>query len=147
MDFQPDGALRDIYVLDTTLDDWDVAFRFLVDSYAHQLTSGNPEQAFPASASDVFHQQETGHRMSLHLDVGGVLVNCHFFSPDEIELDLDPSDVSNQETYQSVLRLVMGLAAAVGKRAILTHENTQEAVILAYEPASGTTQVFPPHTL
>jgi hypothetical protein len=70
----------------------------------------------------------------LALDVAGVQVNCHFFTAEEIELDLDPREVVDEESFQAVTALLLELGRLLGKRSILTYENSQDALVLEYVP-------------
>jgi hypothetical protein len=46
-EFYRDGSLRDIYVLDTQLQDWDAAANFIARRYRFKFTGGWQEATFP----------------------------------------------------------------------------------------------------
>ena len=70
----------------------------------------------------------------LSVNVGGVLLNTHFFSLEEIEFDLDPQEVDSEERFGSLLSFLAGCGRATGKTAIVTCENLPQKVILRYHP-------------
>jgi hypothetical protein len=54
----------------------------------------------PEDPAMIFEQGE--HRpVLLRIFLDGIQINCHFSSPGEIELDLDPEEVGTQEDFVS----------------------------------------------
>jgi len=64
-------------------------------------------------------------------------VNCHFFTREEIELDIEPSEVDSEARCLSLLAFIKGIAERVGKDVIMTPENMQETVLLRYRAGEG----------
>ena len=64
--------------------------------------------------------------LSDSVEAGGALlpVNCHFFTAEEIELDLDPTEVLDERSLQPVTALLVELGRLLGKRVILSYENS-----------------------
>jgi hypothetical protein len=133
-DFEWDGSWRDVYVLNTTIDDWqrvlDALMAFIP---APVLTFDGEAIAFPLSAAAIFQRRENCSPL-LSLAVGNVRLNCNFFQDDEIEFDLDPREVNSADDLESIKTFMRVLASRTGKTAILTHENTKSALILAVPP-------------
>jgi hypothetical protein len=44
---------------------------------------------------------------------GPVTANCHFVSTNEVELDIDPREVTGESTFEAVLAIMRLVAAAV----------------------------------
>jgi hypothetical protein len=136
-----DGAWRDIYVVGTTLRDW----QRVLDS----LHANNPktvafnvdgeETSFPPSAEVIFERRQEAATL-LQVTVGNMHLNCHFFCQDEIEFDLDPRELQGEEDLDALAGFMSILANETGKPAILTHENTQKAVILTVPPLVPTSR-------
>lgn len=134
-DFRPDGALRDIYVLDTDISLWGRALAYVASRYEHVRFSGawsGPD--LPRDAATLFPTDPDAELTSMFIDVSGVQLTCHFFTTDEIELDLDPADVTDPGRLDAVIEFMQGLSDAVGKDVLLTYENMQNAVILRCRP-------------
>jgi hypothetical protein len=141
-DFEADGALRDIYVLDATLADWQVALDHVRQRYA-PLTfrvDGCPA-SLPEQVADIFPIWERASPQ-LNFDLGGIDVACYFFTREEIELDIRPEEVTGPERLSALVSFLRGLATAVGKPAVLTMENAPDAAILRADP--GTVVWVPP---
>lgn len=130
------GSLRDIYVHDTTIGDWRSAWAWLrakgyplyysVDGQARQL----PED--PQAALSL--RKTAATLLSIH--IAGVQVNCHFFGIDDLEMDIDPKQVSSEETLEALFNFLLGLASVLDKRVDLTHEGDPDCVIFVALPGT-----------
>ena len=129
--FHKDGSLRDIYVHGTTFHDWESFLSFLASSsyQIEYVRDGEPE-AIPTDAATVFADGE--HTDNLTIRVTGLSILCHFFTPEEIELDLDPREVTSQEHLDALLRFMSDVGAVLRHDVILTEENGPEAVRFRY---------------
>jgi len=63
-----------------------------------------------------------------------VQANCHFFTVEEIEFDIDTREVKGQQELNALLEFMRCLAHATDKEAVLTAENMPEIVILRVRP-------------
>ena len=133
-EFEWDGSWRDIYVVGTTVDDWQRVLDAL------KMLSPGPSfyingdlAPVPVRVEDVFEQRAVSSFL-LTLEVGGVGLKCHFFDDEEIEFDLDPREVKGPTEWKALSDFMRLLADWTGKVTTLTHENTKSAVILAVAP-------------
>jgi hypothetical protein len=136
--FYQDGSLRDIYVHDTQIDDWNRAAQFIAQKYQLQFLGEWHQLKFPDDLDRLFPTGDLIDRPVLGIDISGVTLTCHFFDTEKIELDLLPSEVSDPERLDAVFDFLRGLASAVGKRADLTEENVPDAVIFRALPDGST---------
>lgn len=132
-DFDGGDGLRDIYIPDTTPADWDKAYRFLIARYPHVFRRDAVDEDPPPHVRSILDGAQDAATL-LALDVHGIQVNCHFFTAEEIELDLDPREVVDERSFQAVTALLLGLGRLLNKRTILTYENSPDAVVLEYVP-------------
>ncbi|QDT14379.1 hypothetical protein [Alienimonas californiensis] len=134
--FDRDGSLRDVLVLETTVDDWERLLDFVrtgPQTYSYSSVDGKAD--LPA-AQEIFPD---GQREGLHLmavNLGGCTANCHFFWTGDIEFDLDPKEVTTAERAAAVFAWMRDLGRELGKPIRLTPENTEEYVLAAYDPAT-----------
>ena len=142
-EFEWDGSWRDIYVLDTGLEAWQKLLDFLRSSrYQVFYTDEGEAASLPETAAEVL--QERGSASSyLGVEAGGLLFNCHFFTDEQVEFDLDPREVKGQDTLDVVLAFMRDIGQALGKRVILTPENCQEIAIFEYLPESNSIRHMP----
>ena len=131
-----DGSLRDIYVQGTTEKEWVALFSFLEQS-GYSLSYTKDGREFPVPP----HPTLLGDTSCAHLlaiDIGeGVLVHCHYYVPEEIELDVDPREVNSPESVACLERFFVGLGNALAQDVVLTEENSAEHVLMRYSPSDG----------
>ena len=127
-----DGSYRDVYIKPVTLADWE-KLCVVGTEYGLRYWCEGRELNLPA-VSEIFGNREHPHLMTLY--AGSVRLNCHFLLPTEIELDIDPREIDGPENHYAVLRLLEHLSAATNKRLIITAENSEDMVLLAFEPTT-----------
>ncbi len=136
IEFEPDGSLRDIYIKGVDISDWQTFIDFLrsTDSDLNYFVEGEPAE-LPSSIAEVVVSQDHPYLLTIGLD--GVTVNCHFFIPEEIELDIDPREIDSEAKAKVVFRFMSTVGRALNKEVILTPENTEEQPIFKYELGAG----------
>ncbi|WP_455203710.1 hypothetical protein [Kaarinaea lacus] len=141
-EFDADGGLRDIYVNDTSLKDWQRFVDYLRKTEARlEYFVDNEVQALPAQIDEIFQSRE--HARLLSIDLGGVSLNCHFFVLDQIELDFDPGDIRSEAQAKVVFRLMSTVARVLDKVVILTYENEDQQPVFKYQPGKGLEYLAP----
>ena len=129
-DFRWDGSLRDIYITPASLCDWEAIYPFLRSQSGVEFTTVAGSCDAPATITPSLF---TGSRPMLRFRVGGILVVCHFFTPEEIEFDIDPREVTTQAHLDSLLAFLQQLGDRTRKRAVLTPENLPHGPIISYD--------------
>jgi hypothetical protein len=140
-----DGSLRDIYVRQTDIADWQKLLDSLRQSKYPIVSSfsGGDEIPIPTTIDDSFFDRQDVPRQTIAILVDAIQVNCHFFLKDEIELDIDPRQITNQSDLNSLLEFIQFVGTMTDKTTILTYENMQNAIILEYVPKLGRFVVRP----
>jgi hypothetical protein len=133
-DFEPDGALRDIYVQDTTIDDWRGVFDMLRRTYDLEFLVDSEPRALPTTVDEAFAIQVTASPI-LRFRVGGIVVISHFFIAEEIDFDIHPSEVTSQAVLDELLGFLRRVGDTVGRAVILTHESDGQHPFITYEPS------------
>lgn len=133
-EFEFDGSLRDIYVLDTTIDDWEQIINLAHSgTYKIKYAVNGDEFPLPQHASTIFARQD-GVNVMLSLCVGTATLNCHFFTAEEIEFDLDPREIRTKSQANEILAFMSHIGRTLNKSVVMTAENSQEKVILDFDP-------------
>jgi hypothetical protein len=133
--FSCDASLRDVYVFDTTIEDWNKMLQLLKrQSYSLSFTSDGEPAFLPSDAADVFNGRSE-HTQVLSIDLGGLVLNCHFFGVQEIELDIDPQEVSDQR-FQLLSQFLQNLSNELEKPIILTPENAPTVELFRVMPTT-----------
>jgi hypothetical protein len=138
--WERDGSLRDVYVHGTSEADW-LALFAVAARYPHRY-SFDGALAELLNPQSIFSNREGPHLLSII--VGGVTVNCHFFQPTEIELDIDPREVTSHTIHEQVLLFLEVLAHETKKSLHITAENSPGSQYLTYEPILSTWTVHAP---
>lgn len=120
-DFAPDGALRDVYVRGTSMEDWNRLFA---------LAGVSPEPG--------------AERRNVHFDAGRVRLLGDLCTPDEIELSFDPAEVDGPDALADLLGFVAQLGRALGKIVEITPRNLPQFPFLRFDPADDAMQCIEP---
>jgi hypothetical protein len=72
-----------------------------------------------------------------------VRVNCHFFTTEETEFDLDPAEVSDPAKLDGLFKFMKGLASAVVKDVVLTPESMPQIAIFRCRPGAKRIEHIP----
>lgn len=137
-ELQPDGALRDIYVRDANEELWQRFLDALQQSpYCWRLQHGERSVAGPLIRFNEVAKLSETDPVLLHIELAPELVlACHFFTQDEIELDVVPNDLQTTDAVALLIEFLTWLARVVDRPVVLTHENSREEVILRIENTS-----------
>ena len=132
--FTWDGSWRDLYILNTTLTDWQQLIDFLRASSYTLRFDHEEDEPLPEHIAGLFGG-EILHLLSINL--GGPILNCHFFTEEEIEFDLDPREFKSRQEGERLLAFMKGVGDRLGKAIRLTPENTQNIALVEYDPSRG----------
>lgn len=128
-----DGSLRDAYVFEAEPNDWSVLIGLAKAGQCRYSADGVVGPLPPVDG--IFGNRQVSHL--LQVQVGAASINCHFFVPAEIELDVDPREVVDEATHEAVLSFLESLSCGIGKGVSLTAENCPESPYLTFSPVSG----------
>jgi hypothetical protein len=142
-EFEFDGSWRDIYVLNTTISHWQLLVDFLrSDIYEYSCTIGGEKAVLPTIAKEIF-DADYEFKPLLGVNVGSVILNCHFFTDEEIEFDLDPREIQNERQAEQIFAFMRQIGQILNKEVVLTPENLQDAPIFKFLPSDGKVQYIP----
>lgn len=128
--FEKDGALRDIYIQNTTIADWKKVVDLLNAEY--KLIFGNNEED-PTDKIDfkfveAMFADKTGELVakSATIDLSGIIVKCHFFVEEQIEFDINGSEINSKMDFEKLVDFMKKISAKLEKQIILCGENEVE---------------------
>ena len=125
--FKLDGSLRDIYVQDVTLSDWEKLIDLLNLNYDIKFGEDEKKQIDKEYVTE-YLKDETGEMesKSLKIDFNGVNFHCYFFLPDQIEFDIDPREIKTIKDFESIEKFMASVSKALKNQVTLTGENSPE---------------------
>jgi hypothetical protein len=122
-----------MYVFDTSMKDWE-QFLAVASSYPAAYSFDGIEQGLP-SAERLLSERGGSHLLAVQ--VGAASVHCHFFMESELELDIDPKEVSSASQHDLLLEFAEAVAMALQKPIVLTPEGTPDSPLLSFEPVTS----------
>lgn len=128
--FEADGSLRDIYVSNTSVSDWEKVISLCSEFGEVTYTCDGKEAPLPTSAAKLLDDREHSHCMSV--DLGGPVANAHFFTEDAIELDLHPREISSQAALDCVIKFCVKLSQEIERDVKITPESAPETNLMYY---------------
>ncbi len=142
--FQPDGALRDIVVADTTVGDWKTFAQFLgSSSYEISLSFGGQERALPEDIVAFLQARGADEEVPvLSITVGRLLVQTWFWWEKSIDMTICPNEVTDREQYGALLRFMQEVSDALNKPAVLTPGDDEATPLIRMVP-EGAPEFFP----
>ncbi len=121
-EFKWDGALLDVYIDNTTPKDWQTLIDFVRKSdLKWKFTITDKSTALPESVEAIFQRRDDAPTC-LSITVDSIELRSYFFSPDDIDFDLDPRQVNNVESVQRLFQLLRRLSDVLGRDVVLTPE-------------------------
>lgn len=131
-----DGSLRDIYVLGTTLEDWQKLLDFLhTGLYAVSFLVAGEQRPLPTRIEEIFLLIHSSGGM-MRIDGDQLALHCYFYTDEEIEFDLDPRTINSEELLSRLLDFIRAIGNLLNKPVILTPENVSRVVLFRFDPAT-----------
>jgi hypothetical protein len=124
-----DGSWRDIYVNETTEDDWRKWINFVNDNYPVEFYNGLREitaNQIDFNAVLDYWRGKTNHGNHATIIVNSIKLNCHFFQITNIENDLDPKEIVYVTDHEIVLKYMTEVSKLLRKTVVLTPENSPD---------------------
>lgn len=142
--FYIDGSLRDIYIKDVSIGDWQTLLDYLqTNNFDVEFYSeGEIVKNLFYDAEKIFNLRYSGEGvpwMTVRLDK--VKVNCYFFDDNEIEFDIDPKEITDLYSVNLISEFMIKLANILNKEVILTPESEPEYPMLIAMPGTKKTTV------
>ncbi len=67
---------------------------------------------------------------------GRLSINCHFFTTEEIEFDIDPREITGESDFQALTEFMRFVGLKLSRRVALTPEGGPDEMLLEYDPIS-----------
>lgn len=144
--FEKDGALRDIYVQNTTISDWEKVVDLLNIDY--KLTFGVYEENLTDKIDFEFVKtmfaNETGELETKYatIDLNGIIVKCYFFLEDQIEFDINPAEIKTELELNKVTDFMKKISSELNKQITLCDENQPEFPLIKIDIENGIEKIL-----
>jgi hypothetical protein len=124
--FYDDGSLRDIYIKETNITDWDIIWDFIKKLPKVTLKiDGESTNKLSPSVNELF---ETKYKNSVLLSINynSIIINCYFFCVEEIEFDISPRDITQSKDVIAVFEFMEKVMKLLIKDVSISTEDERE---------------------
>ncbi len=143
-EFAPDGALRDIQVVDADATDWQLVVDFLRSNAADlRYTIDGVPAPLPKDSSSILATRKTASP-TLLFRWSGIEIASHFFGEDDLEFDFRPQDVRSQRELELLASFVTCIGRLLHKSVVVYHEGWEMSPFLLYDHESDDVRYVPP---
>lgn len=131
--FEADESLCDLYVHDTSREDWNKWGEFVNNNY--EVRFYDPENG---KSEDKINLQtissqwdNSEYKSTVRVFIGSIQINAHFFGEDEIENDLEPNDFHSLEAFNKLMKYMGKVSTLLNKEVVLTPENLRSYTLIS----------------
>lgn len=129
--FEADGSLRDIYIQDVNLLDWEKLIDFI--NLHYDITFGNTDAKQIDKVYVInYLKDETGEMecQSLRINLNGITIRCYFFLAQQIEFSFSPEEIRTINDFEYIESFMTAISQTLNTQVTLTKENTPECPLL-----------------
>ena len=144
--FEEDGALRDIYVQNATISDWQNVVDLLNSEY--KLTFGiwgdNLTDKIDFEVVKIMFADETGELeiKSATIDLNGIIIKCYFFLENQIEFDINPAEIKTELEFNKISNFMRSISLKLEKQIILCGENQPVFPLIKIDTKNGVEKIL-----
>ncbi|GCF11757.1 hypothetical protein [Dictyobacter arantiisoli] len=131
-------TLLDIYVFETDKHDWQKVIDYLQRETKHDFIFfvNHEHHVLPSRVEEVF-DVASNHSVFLCVDKGLLNLHCYFFTFEQIEFDLDPRIITDENRFKHLLDFIHGIGRILQKKVVVTPESNEIVHYLSYDPTIG----------
>lgn len=128
-----EGAWLDLYVLDTDRSDWQKWIEYINRRYSITFMSGEEKiikGQIEYESVLKYWDGDSDYLRGATFSISGIDMNCHFFTEQEIENDVDPRNIKNVEDHRALMSYMIKVSKLLNKPMIITPENISSIVLI-----------------
>lgn len=144
--FEKDGSLRDIYVQNVEISDWEKLIELLNSKY--KISYGNEEKncsnQIDLDYVKKMFADETGKlEMKFgRIDLNGILIVCHFILEEQIEFDICPTEINSIHELNLILEFMKSVSKKLNKKITLCGEMEPEFPLIKIDTKNGIEKIL-----
>jgi hypothetical protein len=128
-----DGTLRDIYILDTNIEDNKKWVEYVNKNYLIKWFNGLKEVTEDKIVFEIvegYLSRTHDCCSSAYVYIDDIQVNNHFFSDIEFENDIDPREITSIQHHEKLVNYMCEVSNLLSKPIILTLEGEKETILM-----------------
>jgi hypothetical protein len=131
--YYEDGSLRDIYIFDTSPNDWKKWVELVNKQYKVDFYNGQNQQTterIEFEAIETLWSGKTDLLSGATVFINNFQIKCYFFGWEEFENDICPKEIKSEDDHIQLLNYLKAISTHLDKKVILTAENMREVVLI-----------------
>lgn len=131
-----DGSWRDIYVKESSINDWEKWVEFVNKDYRIEWYNGKTEKIETQLDFNIIKEYWDGNHdliSTAKIFIDNIQVNVHFFEESELENDIDPREFKSIKDHYKLIKYLKKVSATCGKPVFVTPENHPEIILMQVE--------------
>jgi hypothetical protein len=131
--YEDAGSLRDIYILNTSIEDWRNWTELVNQKYEVRFYDGRIDQWMDQIDFRTVNAHWAGEvepTSSAIITIGAFEINCHFFVPHELENDIHPEEFQSLNSHNQLMEYMVTVSKHLNKKVVLTDENRLTSVLI-----------------
>jgi hypothetical protein len=133
-----EGAFLDIYVLSTTVDEWQQLIETVRGrAWPSSYYLDHEPAPMPSDVREIFAHREVANCLWQIRPSSDLWINCNFFDQEEIEFSVDPREIDAQQHLDTMCEFISTIGRTLGKPVLACIEGEPRApAMMRYEPAT-----------
>ncbi|WP_158825545.1 hypothetical protein [Mucilaginibacter lacusdianchii] len=130
-----DGSFRDIYILNTNESDWKKWVQYVNENYTVEFFDSRKDCSQTEIQFNVIQElwraAPPDFSCNAVVTVGKTTVCTYFFSENEIENDILPSEFTSLDDHLALVKYMQDISTILGKSMVLSIENCWEDILMS----------------
>lgn len=131
--YYKDGSLRDVYIHETTFEDWIKWIDNVNKNYKVKFYNrSNGITLYHIDFNEVvrYWNKENQEGISASIDVNGIHLMCYFNLESEIELDFTPNEIRDIADHNALVQFLKVCSTILHKPVVITAEMIETEVLI-----------------
>lgn len=143
---RPDGSLRDLLILETTLDDWRALMDFVRSAgYRTGFERDGEVAEMPSDVAALFTAAGREHTYLWRIHHGGIDIHCHFFELSKIDMNVHPREIKSDAEIDALVDFIFLVGKHLRRDVLLAKDGWEpplwDDVIASYEPSTDAIRI------
>ena len=134
--YYEDGSLRDVYIYDTTINDWKKWIEYTNKNFSVTfLNMSNEATSDKIDFNEVvkYWRGENEDGVSASININGVNLKCYFNMENEIEMDFSPKEIRNIIDHNNLVEYLKACSTILEKPVVATAEMAEDEILFTID--------------
>ena len=78
----------------------------------------------------------------VRIDLNGILILCHFFLEEQIEFDINPTEIKTELEFNKIMDFMKSISSKLDKQITLCGENQPEFPLIKIDTKNGIEKIL-----